>query len=95
MITTALSLTTLIATLVAGWMLGQVATTLVAPRLHLPRNRYTALIPLAAALALAGGVSLGAKQAADDFGISALQATTTGECSDASQCETSTCSSTK
>jgi TRAP-type C4-dicarboxylate transport system permease small subunit len=54
-------------TMVAGWVVGRIATKAASKPLNLPQNNLVKALPLAAALALSGGVSLGAWQATESI----------------------------
>jgi hypothetical protein len=60
-------ITGLLVTAFIGWKIGQVATVTAAETFHLPVNLIGKLVPLAAALALAGGLTVGAWQASEEF----------------------------
>ena len=62
-----ISIFALVAALAIGWKVGQIAQTTATEQLHLPVNRLGNVLPLAAALALAGGLTLGAWQASEDY----------------------------
>lgn len=64
---TLLSLTGLLVSLILGWTIGQLATKTASETLHLPVRRLGNLLPILAALALSGGLSLGAWQASEAF----------------------------
>ena len=51
--------------LIAGWAIGVVASNAAEGALHIPRTSLLKFIPLAAALALAGGLTVGAWQASE------------------------------
>jgi hypothetical protein len=60
-------ITGLLITSFIGWKIGQVASATASEALHLPLNRFGKLVPLFAALALAGGLTVGAWQASEEF----------------------------
>ncbi|MBT5704727.1 MAG: hypothetical protein HOI66_00300 [Verrucomicrobia bacterium] len=83
---TIICITGLLATAFIGWKIGQVAAVTAADALHLPVNRFGKIVPLTAALALAGGLTVGAWQASEDYfppvkDADCTQSTTCSPCS--------------
>lgn len=62
---TIICITGLLVTSFVGWKIGQAATITATEILHLPVSGFQKLLPLTAALALAGGLTVGAWQATE------------------------------
>ncbi len=71
---------------VAGWALGKFASAAAETAFQLPTQSFGKLLPLATALALAGGMSVGAWQASEAIFIPEESLDTPYACEAASQC---------
>lgn len=83
---TAILISTLTLALIAGWSLGKFASSAAEHALHLPTTAFGKLLPLVAALALAGGVSVGAWQAKERLIVPVEERESSAECSTTTLC---------